>query len=140
MGIKLDYDINTVLATWKVTYKQTSAYEGGVTYFDPAERSIYVIAPDKGAAYYWAEDATTSHGNICEVLDIAPVVSDPVQLAYESYTPEGEEYYVLFGVESGQHQFKGPFEYEHQAQKYAKGVDKSHKPRVVVHYKENDDE
>lgn len=136
MGIKLDYDFNTVLATWKVTYKQTSAYEGD---FDDLQ-VIYVIAPDKGAAYYWAEDATTSHGNICEVLDIAPVVSDPVQLAYESYTPEGEEYYVLFGVKSGQHQFKGPFEYEHQAQKYAKGVDKSHNPRVVVHYKENDDE
>ena len=137
MGIKLDYDMNSVLTTWKATYKQTSAYEGD---FDPAERAIYVIAPDREAAYYWAEEATTSHGDICEVLDVAPVVSDYVDLAYEYYKPKGEEYYVLFGVESRKHQFKGPFEYEHQAQKYAKGVDKSHNPRVVVHYKENDDE
>lgn len=136
MGIKLDYDINTVLTTWKATYKQTSAYEGD---FDRGERSIYVIAPDRDAAYYWAEDATTSHGDICEVLDVVPVVSDPVQLAYESYTPEGEEYYVLWWVGLAC-TFKGPFKYEHQAQKHAKGVDKSHNPRVVVHYKENDDE
>ena len=136
MGIKLDYDMNTVLTTWKVTFKQTSAYEGD---FDPAERSIYVIAPDQHTAHWWAEAATTSHGDICEILEVLTILSDPVQLAYESYQPEGEEYYVLFGVESRKHQFKGPFKYEHKAQKYAKGVDKSHNPRVVVHYKEDTD-
>lgn len=46
-----------------------------------------------------------------------------------------KEYYVLFGVKSRQHQFKGPFKYEHQAEHYSKSVDKYHDPKVVVHYK-----
>ena len=50
------------------------------------------------------------------------------------------EYYVLFGVESRQHQFKGPFAYEDQAKRYAKGIDKCHDPKVVVHYMESNDE
>lgn len=137
MGVKLDYDVNTILTTWHVTYKQTAAYDGD---FERGERSIYVIAPDKVAATFWAEEQLNSHGDIFDVLAVEPVISDHVHLAYDSYLPEGEEYYVLFGDKSGQHQFKGPFAYEHQAEKYAKGVDKTHNPRVVVDYKEDNNE
>jgi hypothetical protein len=132
MGIKLDYDVNTVLTPWRVTCQQTNAYEGEA---DTEIKSIYVIAPDKAAATFWAEEELTSHGDIFDVLAVEPVISDHVHLAYESYQPEGEEYYVLFRGE-----IKGPFAYEHQAKRYAKGVDKRHNPRVVVHYKENNDD
>ena len=136
MGIKLDYDVNTVLTPWRVTYVQTNAYEGTV---DDRIRTTYVIAPDKAAATFWAEEELTSHGDICDVLAVEPVISDHVHVAYESYEPEGEEYYVLFGDHFDE-MTEGPFAYEHQAKRYAKGVDKSYNPRVVVHYKENNDD
>ena len=65
MGIKLDYDVNTVLTPWRVTCQQTNAYEGEA---DTEIKSIYVIAPDKAAATFWAEEELTSHGDIFDVL------------------------------------------------------------------------
>lgn len=135
MGVKLDYDINTVITPWRVTYRQTHAYLGEV---DTAIKSLYVIAPDKEGATYWADGELNCHGDINDILAVEPVISDHVQLAYESYQPEGEEYYVLLGMFGNE--TKGPFKYEHQAKRFAKGVDKANNPKVVVHYKENNND
>lgn len=137
MGVKLDYDINTNVTPWRVTHQQTHSYEGVLLPEEAQIRSLYVIAPDKVAATFWAEEQLNGHGDIFDILAVEPVISDPVHLAYDSYLPEGEEYYVIY---SHVNVYRGPFACEHQAEKYAKGIDKRHNPRVVVDYKEDNDE
>lgn len=133
MGMKLDMDVNTVLTPWVITYVQISAYEGEV---DDTIREMYVIAPDYESAKYWAEEIN-HHGDLFDILKVTPAIEAPMQICFEAYKPQNEEFYVVFGGDKEQgtpKQWQGPFQYEHQAEQYAKGVDATHKPRVVVHY------
>ena len=134
MGVKLDYTVESVMIPWRITYVQRHAYEGTV---NDRIRTTYVIAPTYAVADAWAEELN-HHGDIYDILEIIPVVDTPMQLAYESYLPQGEEYYVCSNIHPVP--LSEAFKYEHQADNYAKTLDPKYKPKVVVHYMENNDE
>lgn len=132
MGVKLDYTVHSVTDVYQVTYVQTHSWEG--IEFDPAPRMVHVIAPSEQAARHWA-NSLNEHGDIFDILLVER--AQQCQLAYESYMADDdtEQFFVIFGGNyTYPKQWKGPFDYEHQATKYADTINPIHRPRVVVWY------